>query len=128
MAVDFGKAWLVFEVDNLNGGERLLSVLSARKSYTEVGNYIEQMCVDTLASLEEKFRYKNSRKNWPYQWKIMNRFNGIVYCGCDPMLQAIQCNKIVKIGGTLQYTYVAATSNSGEKLHFSEQIREVEIG
>jgi hypothetical protein len=82
----------------------LISIIAPRRSPQFVAKYIEQLYVDRYASIRERLNYKKSPKNFPYRTHI-GLYSGVMHCGQDPVLHALQSDRIMLAGNELTFTY-----------------------
>lgn len=90
-----GSAWLItWEGTNPPKAQRkrIVSVLSGRTSSERVREYVEQLHIDLLYSLHEKFTYARNRKANPYPAEFVRidgvQWGGRITCGHNPHLVA----------------------------------------
>jgi hypothetical protein len=102
---DIGKCWLVIEKGIDENPDTLLSIISSRRSFEYVRDYMEQLYVDKFASTDEKIRYKKSRSNWPYPAYKQGKYTGNIICGHSPYFEALFCHRVTLEDQVLKYGF-----------------------
>ena len=102
--MNYGSGWIVIEGKYPRTTSVLISIIAPRRSPQFVAQYIEQLYVDRYASIRERLNYKKSPMNFPYRTQI-GLYSGVMHCGQDPVLHALQSDRIVFTGNELTSTY-----------------------
>jgi len=117
-----GKACLVIEESLHSDETRLLSVLSPRKSNTDIAEYLEQSYVDRFASFEEAISYKKKPQTSAFRIEEYNIGQTLVACGQEPIYRAYLCHWLKVAGKNLAFRYWVF------KRELGNQIKEEHVG
>ncbi len=113
--MDYGPAWVIFEVSARDAEAVLLSVLSSRRSEDSVCDLLEQLFVDRYGDIKTRLLHKKrSAKTSP----PVRRHLGVLQCGQDPGVVAV-CAKHIKMKrgiGSIDVVYLASTDASGNQV------------
>ena len=122
-----GPGWIIYEENYKKPGRNFISVLSSRKSWRSVKDYIKQLYVDRYGSITEKIEYKKSSKKFSYTF-VPDNFTRTIHCGDDPYLVAISAQSIKIVGNKLEFTYkIAADLSDPMNPVFEERSQSLEI-
>ena len=112
--MNIGKGWLIIEESIHKDTKSLVSIISPKRSGSDIQNYMEQMYVDRFASIEEKIAYKKKPESWPYRANMQKHYSGIIDCGHDPIMMAYYCHKLNLKDGVLKYTFKTLKSQTND--------------
>ncbi|MBL8261568.1 MAG: hypothetical protein JNM58_04015 [Xanthomonadaceae bacterium] len=125
--MQYGAGWIVLENLYPEPVERLVSVVSPRRSSGQVAQLIEQLYVDRHGSIRERLEYKKSPKNYPYRTHV-GLYSGVMHCGQSPVLHAVYAHKISLKDGLLDFTYkVLVREESGHIPVFEDRRRTIAV-
>ncbi len=99
-----GKGWLIIEEFIFEGTESVVSIINPRRNSNYVRNYVEQMYVDRVASINEKIAYKKNPKSSAFKIEKSSD-NSAFSFGDDPTFRVYFCHKLILKGNKLTYTY-----------------------
>lgn len=91
--MNHGPAWVIFQENYPKGGQSLLSLLSARKSTSDVVRFMEQLYVDRFCSIETRIAYKKSRKSFAEKLFI-DTYSQVIHLGHGPFLVGIPVQQV----------------------------------
>ncbi|MDT4331554.1 hypothetical protein ACQE3E_13555 [Methylomonas sp. MED-D] len=120
-----GPAWIIFE-ESYQTPQRLVSILSPRKTVRDVAAYVEQLYIDRSSSLSERLKYKKSRKSAAYKPMIEG---SVVHCGHEPHLVAIYAYQTNIKNNTLEFTYriIIKRAEHSKGVVFEERSQSIEV-
>jgi hypothetical protein len=121
-----GPAWILFEESYHNKSRKLISILSPRRTVRDVAAFMEQLYVDRWASLQERMRYKKSRKSAAYTPMIDG---SVIHCGHEPFLVAIYASQTYIKNNTLEFIYRIIVKRAGhpKDVVFEERSQFLEV-
>lgn len=106
-----GPAWVIFQENYPKSGKSLLSLLSARKSTSDVVRFMEQLYVDRFCSIETRIAYKKSRKSFAAK-PIVDTYSQIIHLGHGPFLIGIPVQQVALKNDALEVSYKIAVDRS----------------
>jgi hypothetical protein len=104
-------AWVIFQEHYPKSGRSLLSLLSARKSTSDVVLFMEQLYVDRFYSIESRLAYKRSRKSFTEK-PLIDPYGQTIHLGRGPFLVGISARQIALKGDVLDVSYKSAVDRS----------------
>jgi hypothetical protein len=124
--MNHGPAWVLFEESFHERTKTLVSILSPRRTVRDVADYVEQLHMDRTGSIEERLRYKKSRKSAAYQPLIEG---SVIHCGHEPFLTAIYATKTRLRDNTLHFTYriIAERGADITDVRFEEREQSIDV-
>ncbi|WP_127806153.1 hypothetical protein [Hydrogenophaga sp. NH-16] len=105
--MNHGPAWVIFQEHYPQSGQLLLSLLSARKSTSDVVRFMEQLYVDRFCSIEARIAYKKSRKNFAAD-PFIDAYSQIIHLGSGPFLVGIPVQQVALMNDVLEVSYKIA--------------------
>jgi hypothetical protein len=111
MKRDHGPAWVIIERNIKSRSEQVLSLLPSRKSVTDIKAHAEQVYVDKYYSIEDRIKFKKSRKSLIFP-VFHDHFSNIIHIGTNPTIIAIPARNICLNEGVLTFRYRIATDKS----------------
>lgn len=109
--MNHGPAWVIFQENYPNSGQSFLSLLSARKSTSDVVLFMEQLYVDRFCSIETRIAYKKSRKSFAAK-PFIDTYSQIIHLGHGPLLVGIPVLRVALKNDALEVTYKIAVDKS----------------
>lgn len=123
-----GKGWVLIEAFFNTGENRLLSILSSRRSPDHIRQYMEQKYIDSHASIEEKLSYKKQPRRWAYPSEpYAEKYPYVLRCGHEPLFIAMYCHKLELKGDKLYYYYKYFRGERHNQPVFKEMIECVNV-
>lgn len=109
--MNHGPAWVIFQENYPKEGRSLLSLLSARKSTSEIALFMEQLYVDRFCSIETRIAYKKTRKSF-VEKPIIDTYNQTIHLGYGPFFVGISAHQIALKNDVLEVSYRIAVDRS----------------
>lgn len=100
-----GKGWVIIETRYHENVTTLLSILPPRKTPAYVEEYLLQLYIDRNASIQGKINFKKKPSEWPSRVQYDPLYKYFMWCGHDPIYEAIYCDKLSLAGSILIYTH-----------------------
>ena len=91
--MDYGSGWVIFEESADASDGRLVSMLSARKPFRYIAEYLQQSYVDRFGAIEDRLAFKKHPNTSPYEM-LRGPHPNPTHVGHDPSLVAIYAYKI----------------------------------
>ena len=123
---NLGKAWVVLEESFHSDENRLIALLSARKTARNVAEYIEQAYVDRFADFDEKIDFKKGRKSSPYRIHQHMIMGTTFSHGHDPMYNAYYAHELQCLDEILIFRF-RVFKGDFENREVTERCRQVGI-
>ena len=109
--MNHGPAWVIFQEHYPKSGRSLLSLLSARRSTSDVVRFMEQTFIDRFCSIESRLAYKKSRKSYALD-PLVDPYSQIIHLGHGPILTGIPARHVVLKDDVLEISYRIAVDRS----------------
>lgn len=106
-----GPGWVILEEHHPEGGKRLLSVLSPRKSTQFVVQFMQQLYVDRYATIGDCLAFKKSTRSYSLD-PMLDRYYPMIHLGHNPFFVGIRALDIELVANRLVFTYKIATDTS----------------
>lgn len=106
-----GPAWVIFQEHYPKSGQSLLSLLSARKSTSDIVRFMEQLYVDRFCSIDLRIAYKKSRMGLAIE-PLIDPCCQTIHLGYGPILVGIPAYQVSLKNDVLEVSYKIAVDRS----------------